>query len=171
MFEEIACSLPMGLRGLWMAPQTPGTAPRGAPDAPQDASPNAPRSQNLFRHFEKPYMFEERAFSLPMDFEGLWMGPQTPGTAPRGAPDASRTASRALKSLPRQVHNGPEWPQDGSGGRQDGSRWSQGAPEHQRAPTTPPRDSKRSRTRPQRLPRGPRKKTSKPNENLAYLKK
>ena len=108
-----------------------------------------------------------------MGLGGLWVGPTTPVTAPRGAPAASRTASRALKSLPRQVHNGPEWPQDGSGGRQDGSRWSQGAPEHQHAPTTPPRDSKRSRTRPQRLPRGPpeEKNHHHPYENLAYLKK
>ena len=108
-----------------------------------------------------------------MGLGGLWVGPTTPVTAPRGAPAASRTASRALKSLPRQVHNGPEWPQDGSGGRQDGSRWSQGAPEHQHAPTTPTRDSKRSRTRPQRLPRGPpeEKNHHHPYENLAYLKK
>ena len=59
-------------------------------------------------------MFEELAFSLPMYFEGLWMGYKTPGTASRGAPDASRTASRALKSLPRgprastRLHDAPK---------------------------------------------------------------
>ena len=38
--------------------------------------------------------FEERAFSLLVDFEGLWMGPQTPGTAQRGAPDAPKDCQR-----------------------------------------------------------------------------
>ena len=94
IIKEIARSLPMGLRGLWMAPHTPGTAPRGDPDAPQDASPNDPRSQHPFQNYGQPYMFEAHEFELPMNFEGLWMVSKTPGTAARGAPNAPKDCQR-----------------------------------------------------------------------------
>ena len=72
----------------------PGTAPRGDLDAPQDASPNDPRSQHPFQNDGQPYMFEAHEFELPMNFEGLWMVSKTPGTAARGAPNAPKDCQR-----------------------------------------------------------------------------